>query len=486
MNFFKRKMMRQIFKAFDMMNRCYNDDGDGSQGGADEGHEPDNDSGDFLDENLDDGSGDDDGGGGEPSEPYYGNTDMNPEGRPLKRDLDIEGYSKEDVDGLLGEMGEAAFMSDEDIKAFNDENPDNKIVLGEDGEGGDSGKDENDDDDPEKKEGDDPDKEESEEITDKEMEGFYADQGITEDVFGEYSEKVKKTLLSSFFGVEQAENSSKLDAVTTEHAALKLDYETVINDPVVAARIEEINSNKKFVANDLVGVTDKQVSEIDAAFDEDGGNTKVKELVNKIIKENAKAAVGIERQVSDDARQVKTDNKDIMSTLKKIGEMDPKKFGKIKENNFVKFIGNAGHAEKAAYDSGVGEVMTFLQKRKFTPDQVREMGPKGIYNMYAHEKGWDTEKIKRIQNSKVDKLLAKMKKPATARLLKSGNNQSQPGGRGKTAIGTDMKALKKDMLLGKTQEHSRLLRNALESDNSKVSDRLIALGEEVDFELQGN
>jgi hypothetical protein len=398
-------------------------------------------------------------------ENYRGSKEINPEQLPIKHMNRSMFTSKQDFDEFLQSVkdgGEDIFLpkeADEKIKKGpgrpkkqtqaettekeTTKKVDDKPVSKEKEDGLLKGK-------PEGKQGQGPegaDKGKSE--ADKvEAEKFLVDLGITAEYFLALPEKVQEKLTADDSGSSAIEQRyKKLEA---EHTGLINDVVKFKNDPVIAARIEERNTGKAFVAHDLPPITIKEAKELLTLAETP---EEFLEAANELVFAKAREVLKIERGVLERNAQRAEREKKAAEVLQKVIEKESR-IG-ITEKDITK-ISDENHPE---YDKlfGSGSLMEMLKRKKYSPAQIIEKGADEILEEYAKTKGWDQERIATIEKKAKQSLLESIRSfKKVARVLDVGKRTTAPISSDESGV-FDRQALIAEIASGKTGTWSKLI-----------------------------
>jgi hypothetical protein len=345
--------------------------------------------------------------GSEPKQPkeYIGSEKVNPKQKPLKT-FERKGMTKEQIDAFILEAGRDIFLPEEAIATEKDKD----LKVGKDGK------------EVKDKKGD--------KITDEdsEVQDFLEKTGLTK----EEAESVPESVIGKIQKIlENSGMSEKTHKeVAEKYTKIKSDTDTLINDAVVAARMEELATGKSFVATKISPVTENDVAQIETFLNE-GNRTGAAEMMDKILKTRVGDAIKHERSVID--RRVfneKLDN-DAFSKVLELGKHDKRLF--IKETDLSK-ISKPDHPEfKLAKDT-----IDFLIANDYSKEQIRKMDSRVLYASLAAAKGWDKEAAKNIAETTKKTLYEKLRQPAKANTLGVGqSSESQSESFGNSGFSKD-------------------------------------------------
>jgi hypothetical protein len=383
--------------------------------------------------------------------PYYGSIEVNPEQRPLK--IDTRGKSKAEIDEILTMADADIFMSKEEAVAFKkaqtevgkkkDGPPEGekKVAEGE-----------------KKPEGKDTPPDPNAKLVDEEtaIKEFFEKTKLDQETFDKLSEATQEALVDLARGGATPEQSEQLTKIEQEHQTFKRDTEVILNDPVIAARIEELQTGKNFVARDLPPVTDAEVNQIDDLLTKDK-TAEARLLITKMIQDRAAAAVARERTVGDQHAAEKEMRQGVWKVFREIGGLDPR--FKLDESDGEKV--KPGHKEWAKFDQGgvFAELKEYLRNRGIGMQSITNSGAKEIYAAFAAHKGWDKQKEGKLVEFGRKEFLKALRNPkVAARTLPPGKADRQPGAPN-AELGFDRKTLIDSLVKGNgtTPEYQRLL-----------------------------
>jgi hypothetical protein len=387
---------------------------------------------------------------------YRGSVEVNPEQRPLRK-MDLSGYTKEDIDELLSDPdSKDLLMSDEEIAALKakaeEENPEEKKDEKAEGkpEAGD------------KKET----KADAHNEVDESVKSFLNSIGLQKEEYDQIPDALKDKLVENF--IKSVEGKEGAPAEEPEEIkVLKESYETLQKDPIVAARIKELQTGHNYVARDLAPVSNTELQQIDSALNE-GNATKAAQLINNMIRTRAKVAVDLERSVYTENEVRQKLEQEAIGTLYKLGEIDKRLA--LEEKDFRNI--DPKHKEYDKFQNGLGKVVSFIRQKGLTLNLIKELGPDMLYTMYSKESGWDKERDKTIAKVTKENLLKALKSPKVAQELKPiATGSAKPNSRG--LGGYNRTDLVKELAAGKAENFIRLQKQA--EDDPKMVNILSAI-----------
>lgn len=325
---------------------------------------------------------------------YQGSKDVNPNGRKLKN-FDRSAFgSVEEIDAFIKAAGEDIFIP-EDKKLVDkkvvDKKPDDKKPA-------------------DKKPESDKKLEDSEpkDTEDKAGEEFLKTIGLTQEQFVALPEAVQEKLANGFD--ESSVDKKGYTELHEKHTKLVADIDKIKNDPIIAARLEELDTGKRFVATGLPHIGRKEVRQLIAkASDEDAFDN----ALNELITEKAHEVIRIERGVVERKVEREKQEKAALEVLQNVFAKEPK-FG-IKEKDLTKI--KEGHPEFDKF-FGPGGIMETLQRKKYTAMQIATKGVGEILFELAKERGWNADRDNKLVNKGAKNLLESIRKAAeSARTL---------------------------------------------------------------------
>lgn len=392
---------------------------------------------------------------------YWGSKELNPEGRPLK--VDISEMTRDEVDFAIVDGGPEIFMSDEEIAQANakkekkDEKQDKKEPDGEKK-------------DPEK---DLKDKTNGDEPGDVDPTQFLEKLGLKQEEFAALPEKVQERLVDNH--VAGNDNNEKAEQLQREFDQHRADTETIYNDPVIAARIQELQDGRRYVAKSLPPIKADEVQKLDELLTDDKTSEAI-EYINKIIAERAREAVAIERQISDSNYAKKELQKQVTGLFKELGQVD-KRLKIEGVENFAEL--RPGHPKWAEWErSALRELKDYCVRRNWSMQHIVDMGKDELLSAFSAHKGWQKERDTNIIKTTKEAMLKALLNPKPVAKGLPANASRNQGSQDMTA-GFDRGALKAELIAGRgrSQSYERMLE--LNEGNTKVQDELFRLHSEV-------
>jgi len=322
--------------------------------------------------------------------------------------------SEEDSQSEKEEEKETNSEKEEENKKQEEEKGEEKTEEGEEGE-----KEEEEKGNEEKKEGEDDNG--NEEFADTE----FADTEIAgENLSADELKNIPEDTLAKISKVKDA-----VDQAQKEKEGLQQQYQEIMDDPVVKARLNDLENGQEQRIN--TKLTQEEYKGIEDAID-NGDVDKANSLIEKSIQNRADGYVNEKLDSFKQEQEFEEEKRSAADTLLKLGEfnedlklnLDREKFLKIDENN----------PEYSKYEKGVGKILSRLSELNQdgvignVPKYINKMGAEKLYAAFAHEMGWPvafntTERDKNIAKSEKEKLLSKFKKAATGEETKKSNKK---------------------------------------------------------------
>jgi hypothetical protein len=383
---------------------------------------------------------------------YVGSKDVNPSQRKLK-DFDRGAFASQDeLDAFIREAGE-------------------ELYLPEDAEPEDKDKDDKGDKDDKDDKGDKDDKTDGVSDEDaKEVDAFLKDLGMSHDEFAKLPEKVQERLADQRESEEDTETKAALEEAEAKHREVATKLLDLQKDPLIAARLEEIKTGKRYVANGMPHFTKNEVDLLMAASEDEADFTAA---LNDLVTAKAHTVLQIERGVVERAAQKAEQEAKAMDVLQEVLRKEPRIGIKELDLNKIKAAGESHpDYEKTFGESGLLTVL--LAKKQYTPLQLVTKGADELLIEYARERGWDKERDNKIFKSGGKKLLENLRKAKeSARTISPSAVKSSVKNDGQY----DEDSLVKEMSEGNFGTINRLLDEAdARGDSGRIS-KLLALQE---------
>jgi hypothetical protein len=378
---------------------------------------------------------------------YLGNDNLNPNQDPLG--FNTEGMSKEEIDEILASNPD---MIEPEAKEDTEDDGAPKPEYAEEPSESDTESPEEEESEEETETGDQgdtsTDDEASDPSKDEEVRALLDATGLDIDQFSELPEKTQESLAKTV--TEILPVKKQLDDVTTEHSAYKREVDHLLNDPVIAARYEELRTKRAHVAR---GVPEMSVNDFgDFANDFTGPEQeKIVEIANGYIKRAATQAVQNERAVLDYKMQQKKNEEDVANIAVKLGEIDPRL--KIDGVESTRDLLNIKSDDPRWANSELYTMLQYVVKIKKHPySELKNFTPKELWGMYAAHKGWDKERDTKIREGGAKSILKKLnaaKKSAVVTSKKRRTSKSIPtSGRDGKSSRFDRASVVKDIAKG--------------------------------------
>lgn len=356
---------------------------------------------------------------------YIGSEKVNPEKRPLKN-FKKDGMTKEQIDKLIEVSGSEIFLSDEDLA--------NSEKSGKNTE-----KEEVADDKTEKTE--------EEPAEDLEIKEFLSKIEISLDEFNALPKKVQEKLVNTNF----EQDNSELIKLKEDHDKLKDSLKTLNDDPYIAAaieaRLEEIRTGKKLMADSLPEITDKEVDDLDALL-ASADKTAAKKLINSIIEKRAADAVEKERSVYAAKVERRELERDATKIFSEVGKIDKRLATNIKSENWADV--------DVSCEKGAMIIVDYCKNNNISLAQVKKFGPEKLYKLIAIEQGWDKERDANIAKSSREELLKKLRNPEKAKTILQGGSSRAPVSK-KDSTGVNREELIEQISNRNPSNYNRLL-----------------------------
>lgn len=349
---------------------------------------------------------------------YIGSEKVNPDKRPLKN-FKKDGMSKEQIDKLIEVSGSEIFLSDEELASA--ENPAVPDVKTE-------GK-------------------EEVPAEDLEIKEFLSKIEISQDEFNALPKKVQEKLVNTNF----EQDNSELIKLKEDHDKLKESLKTLNEDPYIAAaieaRLEEVRTGKKLMADQLPEITDKEVEDLDALLASDD-KSAAKKLINSIIEKRAADAVERERSVYAAKVERRELERDATRIFSEVGKIDKRLSTSIKSENWADV--------DVSSEKGAVIIVDYCKNNNISLAQVKKFGPEKLYKLIAIEQGWDKERDANIAKSSRDELLKKLRNPEKAKTILQGGSSRAPMSK-KDSTGVNREELIEQISNRNPSNYNRLL-----------------------------
>jgi hypothetical protein len=384
---------------------------------------------------------------------YVGSKEVNPEGKPLKN-FDRTFYnSKEEIDFFIKQAGESIFLPEDIIKKQKEEKVIDKDKKKED-----------------TKKTDEKTEKTEDAVVDeeKEAEKFLSDIGLSKEDFLKLPEKVQEKLATE--QIPDGKQNVEYETISKKYTDLTNDVIELKKDPVIAARIEEKRTGKKYVATDLPEISGK---EVDKLIELSGDKEEFIAAINELMVKKSHDVLKIERGVVERIAEREKNEKEAAKVLQTIIDKEPR-FG-ITEKDITKIDENHPEYEKLF---GKGGIMEELKRKRYSPLQLVAKGADELLKEFAGSKGWDKEKEQKIYKQGRNSILDTLRKAKTvARTLEVGKQSL--GKNTDSTHGFDRASLISDIASGKTSQWSKLISDADRLGNIKLRTQLNEIYEEA-------
>ncbi len=386
-------------------------------------------------------------------ESYMGSEKVNPEKRPLKK-FDRTGMTEKEIDDLIELEGENMFLPKDKIET--------KTEL-----------EKKDDKKPEETKKEDQDKK----VPEADFDGakFLQTTGLTEEEFAQIPESLQEKLVSNYSKNSAApvEQSEQYIALKTDFDKQKEEVAAFLEDPYVAARLEEIQTGQKYIAESLPPITNAELKDLQSAQTIE----ELEEKLNKYIESRAEVAINRERTISDRKAYVKKTMIKASSVLSEVSKLDPRLTGNIKAENWNDI--KPGHPDYAEFQKGPKKIVDYCIEKNIKIDAIANMTPKELYAAIAAKEGWDKVRDVNIAKNAEKKFLLKIKElNKQAKTVDTGRRSAAPvsGTASQTGDGS-RESLVKQLASGDRGTFDRLLSAA--DGNPVELDRLESIAREA-------
>jgi len=375
---------------------------------------------------------------------FVGSEDLNPSKRPLN--IDVTGWEEGAINSYIRENGEEAFA------AAAEPAPEAPKPV---------------------------DKKEDEKETTPEDEidlgTMLKDIGVTAEELSAYPEKIQEMIVDSLVGVEAPDKSSEIQRSLTQ-AESKI--QELYQDPVIAARLEELSTGRPVVANVTSIATDEFITAFDTLV-----TAGKDEEARQLMRTEVAKAVAVERAVNDRKELHAKYEADLNQLFTSVAGLDPR-LG-LKETDLRKL--NTSHPEYKKYTEGLKGVIDWVRDvKKWDYATIKGLGPNALYAAYSQDKGWDKERDQKIAKQAATKLMAKIKEAAKSNSAPDRGMRSVSPMQVNSPAGFDREALIDSLVKGQggSADYDRLL-TANERDKDALS-QLFAVYDEAQRRIRSN
>ena len=373
---------------------------------------------------------------------YIGSEKVNPERRPLKA-FDRSGFgSTDEIDTLIQSMGEKIFLKGpekkQNVKKETSKNANNSEGPLEDAD--------------------------RPAAEDAEKTAFYAHYGISDKDFSSLPENIQERLATAY---------EKYTGRDTEYNGLNDKYNQILSqvdvlekDPLIAARLEELSTDQKYVADSIPAFDEATVQTL---LDNHGDSmSKFVTALNEAVQNAAHKVLSIERGVVERKAADDKVKKEATDVISKILSLDERLA--IKERNLNRFVELGSRHPEYEKLYGKGSLMEMIASKRYSPSQIVAKGAEEILTEYAKTKGWDKERDRAIAQGGVKKLIDKLRQQtSTANIMVP----AVPRGNKEVDTGTyDRKSLIEEVASGKTSRCMQLLKAADRRGDAKQVNEL--------------
>jgi hypothetical protein len=371
-------------------------------------------------------------------ETYVGNERVNPEKRPLKK-FDRSGLSKFDIDEMLAVSNGEMFMPVDKIPL--EDKKDEKPVEKEKSD----------------KKDEKPDLNESKDTLEFSEEAFFQHYETTAEEFAQIPEKIQAKMVETF-GKE-----SNIDLSTNEeYLALKTQYEEqqsnlkdFLEDPYVAARLEEIQTGQTYIASELPPATRKEIDALKAAETEE----EFSKTLNNMIEARAEQAIANERTVANRKSYTEKSMIKASKVLAEVSKIDTRLAGNIKTENWNDI--KPGHPDYKEFIKGPKKIVDYCIEKGLKIDAIAKLSPKELYAAIAVKNGWDKIRDNNIEKSVRSAFLKKIQKEhKQAKEIGSSRRSAAPMSGKTPSTGASRESLVEQLVSGDASTFDNELRAA--------------------------
>lgn len=352
---------------------------------------------------------------------YLGNKDLNPEQKPLS--FDTKGLSQDEIDQMI-RLNPTEEMFLKETQA--DLQPGVPVVE------------------------DNPADVKPVEPEDPSVKAFLDNIGLDQAQFSKLPEAAQEKLATLQEVITQAETKvAEYEKVLTQQTeSLKQLQE---NDPVIAARLRELNTGENLVAKDLPPISDQDLVEIeDIAVN--GTKEELLAKLSALDKTRSSAVIAKERTEYDRIQADKKISEKFVGVISDIFSSDTRM--KTEEKDLLKIT--EGHKDW----SKVEDFKKYIISKGWTMEDVINQGAKETFAAYKAHKGWDQEDFKKAYAAGGKKLLENIRKSTNAaRTLDAGKAPQSPVSELSQTGAIDRESLMQDLIKGNgnSASYDRLL-----------------------------
>jgi len=219
--------------------------------------------------------------------------------------------------------------------------------------------------------------------------------------------------LESLYVGGQPQGVAPTNATTEELTQVRGNLESLLKDPVIASRVEQINSGVVPSVNVSIDEAKALSAALNAAETVEAEEVILQKALTDAMRKGGELAFTeagskiVERQRQEEA--VKRGQETVLS----LGSIDPR----LKTDYTIEQIQTMkqGPELTAFLASPAGKVVQFLHERGLNWAQVEKLGSKAVYAMYSAENGWDKEALKATIAKGNRSFADRMKNPTAAR-----------------------------------------------------------------------
>jgi hypothetical protein len=369
---------------------------------------------------------------------YIGNEYVNPQRRPLKN-FDRSDLTKQDIDEMLAVSGEEMFM------------PPDKVDVKEEKEEKPEAKDENTEQKPEKT--DKKTEKEPEKPVEFDEEEFFQHFDTSQEEFAALPEKLQEKMYDNFNSVKNVDVSSNEQYLELKNQLEEQqnNIKEFMDDPYVAARLEEIQTGKDYIARELPGATPEEINVLKAAETEADFNKQI----NKMLETRAQQAIANERTAANRRSYQEKSMIKASKIFSEVAKIDTRLSGDIKTENWNDI--KPGHPDYKEYTKGPKKIVDYCVSKGIKLEAIAKLSPKELYAAIAAHEGWDKIRDKNIEKTVRSQFLAKIRKGyKQAKEVGTGRRSSAPMS-GKVQTGVSRESLVEQLVSGDSRGFDKLL-----------------------------
>lgn len=379
---------------------------------------------------------------------YHGNETVNPEKRPL-RNFGQENMTEAEIDAFIVAAGADVFLTDEEIA----KQADKELNAGKEK------KEDKKEEDGSAKTAEEPGKKDEKKPEDEEFDEntFLGSVGLSKEEFAQIPEALQDKLLNTFTSSSKSvdiekneqyvEIKTKLDTTTNE-------VNELLEDPIVAARLEELQTGKNIIGYELPKLSKNDLAVLIASKTE----TEFEENLIKIMEVWAEPIVNNRMSVYEKKNYNKKMFTAASKVMAEVAKMDSRLAGKLTVENWADLTEK--HPEWKEFEKGPKKIVDYCIKYGLKNANVAAMSPKALYAAIAAEEGWQQEKERKIAKNSIQKFLKETREQyKQAKSVSDGRRSAAPVS-GTNQMGDSRESLVKALASGDTGGYEKLLRAA--------------------------